>query len=227
MADNDFIIEEPETLDINPEKKEEVISVQPAEELISFDVPTSNSNLVSEKNVTHANTPIMSVESSKLEPIVDIIEPTVSMPSAKPQEPVEVLETVTPVESEPEILNLSAQTSSQAPVYNEVSPAEAMARVNADTLNAEVKVAPVNVTPVTEESIIKEVATATPNKINDDVLKVEDTLLTNNLKDEIKKVEQERDEEAQNRKARIFIIAIFVLLGLTILLLPLLTNIFS
>ena len=75
----------------------------------------------------------------------------------------------------------------------------------------------------------KVLASAKENKsfeINDDILKVEDTLLTNNLKEDINKVVETKDEETQNKKALSFIIVLFVLLGLTILLLPFLSNIF-
>jgi len=232
MTDNDFIIEEPETLDI-PVKKETVVAVEPKEEILDFG-PSLNSNPV-----------------PKTLPVEDglIVEPT-PQPSIN-VEPlaIEVEEVVTPVVENvtmdnkvnisvepviPEALSIPVvekttqpvESASTTPIYNELAQTSTSVS-NQNTLKEEVTVASVNTTPVTQESIIKEVASATPNKINDDVLKVEDLFLTNNLAEEIKRVEEERDEEAQSKKARNFIIAIFILLGLTILLLPILTNVFN
>ena len=78
--------------------------------------------------------------------------------------------------------------------------------------------APVATTPE-EKEVLKEVEASTPTNINDQILKVEDTLSSNNLKEEIK-AETHKDESQTNKKAIIFVVTIFVVLGILILLLP-------
>ena len=77
---------------------------------------------------------------------------------------------------------------------------------------------PVATTPE-EKEVLKEVEASTPTNINDQILKVEDTLSSNNLKEEIK-AETHKDESQTNKKAIIFVVTIFVVLGILILLLP-------
>ena len=182
MSDQDFIIEEPETLEIEP--KEEVLTIEPKEEVL--DIPGSNLT-------QHNNDSVI--------PVNDI--PTYNI--------------VSPQEADAKLKQDSAQTQSMD-IDKNVEKVEMLTPTIEPISNPQ---------PVIEQAVIQEVATATPNKINDDLLKVEDTLLSNNLKEDIKQEIKNKDEEKQNKKAKAFIITIFLLLGLTILLLPVLTNIFS
>ena len=72
-----------------------------------------------------------------------------------------------------------------------------------------------------EKEILKEVEASTPTDLNDQVLKMEDTLVSNNLKEEIKE-ENAKDDSKVSKKAMIFVITIFVVLAALIFILPLL-----
>lgn len=76
-----------------------------------------------------------------------------------------------------------------------------------------------------EKKILKDVEASTPTNLNDQLLKLEDTLSKNNLKEDIKK-EENKDEAKSNKKAISFIVTIFILLAILILCLPFLIKLF-
>lgn len=218
MTDKDFIIEEPETLDIEPE--EEVLTFEPKEEVLSFDVPAKSSiedvTPILQPNVEQVVSSTNEVKTQPVtQPVYNIVPPSVADARDKDNEDAELLDFDFGPKSTDNTNNQS-QTITQA-TSQPVNVVDT--QVQPQSLN--------NSQAVTEEAIIKEVVTAAPNKINDDVLKVEDTMLSNNLKEDVNEALQVKDEESQNKRARAFIITLFLLLGVTILLLPVLTNIFS
>lgn len=79
------------------------------------------------------------------------------------------------------------------------------------------------ITPVvTENKAISDTMMATPNKMDDPALKIEDTMLSNNLKEDIKKVTpmtKEEDVKDSRRKIR-WLVGSLIILGLIILALP-------
>lgn len=76
-----------------------------------------------------------------------------------------------------------------------------------------------------EKKILKDVEASTPTNLNDQLLKLEDTLSRNNLKEDIKK-ETDKDESKSNKKAISFIVIIFILLAVLIFCLPFLIKLF-
>lgn len=70
-----------------------------------------------------------------------------------------------------------------------------------------------------EKKILKDLEATMPTDLNDQLLKLEDTLSKNNLKEDIQKNES-KDEASSNKNAIIFISVIFVLLALLIVFLP-------
>ncbi len=204
MADKDFIIEEPETLELEPK-----------EEILTFDVPTK------------AVEPKETLEQPVVSPSAPVNEPVVQPNPEPPVQQAQPVYNIVPPSVADARVNKQAQSQvsqiNTQPQSVEVPKVEPQVTETLDVTSAQSETQP---KPINEETVIKEVTTAAPNKINDDILKVEDTLLTNNLKEDINKVVETKDEETQNKKALSFIIVLFVLLGLTILLLPFLSNIF-
>ncbi len=136
--------------------------------------------------------------------------------------------------------NVSTEQTSPAPTI--VQPQN----VNPNNLNysafdvpeanvEEPTVAPVLETPVVpqapltetkeEEKILQDALQSTPANMDDQVLKLEDTLSRNNLREQIQNAST-KDETKLNQKAIIFIASIFVLLAALILLLPHITKVF-
>ena len=81
-----------------------------------------------------------------------------------------------------------------------------------------------SLTPSIDEAMaIKETQSATPSKIDDPSLKIEDTMLSNNLKEDIKKVQEltpeENEKDTEKRVTWLALILVFI--GLIIFLLPL------
>ena len=244
MTDKDFIIEEPETLENKP--KEEVLTFEPKEEVLSFDVPAKPSieQVVTpipqtniEQVVSNPAPEVVTLQSQpKPQPVYNIVPPSVAdaREKAKASEEAELLhfgfgpkpevsnpapQTMVQPQVQPTVEQPAVQTTVEQPVGTSAMATIAESQI-ASTMEPQVAQS-------TEEAIIKEVTTAAPNKINDDVLKVEDTMLSNNLKEDVNEALKAKDEESQNKRARAFIITLFLLLGVTILLLPVLTNIFS
>ena len=110
-----------------------------------------------------------------------------------------------------------ATIQSESPVQTEVSApvqSEPVAQVEQPAVSADA-----------EQQILKEVEQSTPTDLDDGNLKLEDTLSKNNLKEEIKQATN-TEEPKSNKKALIFVVSIFIILGMLIILLPTLIQLF-
>jgi|GEM_PF-3738991 len=161
----------------------------------------------SEAPVTPKQTVYSSAPIKEVKPVMESITP---QPEYKP-----AMDNLGPVDAE------ANKPKEAAPVYHpamdDLGPVDAE---NSTVFTPKIE----SLTPSMDvNTAIKETQSATPNKMDDPALKIEDTMLSNNLKEDIKKVQEMTPEESKkdSNKKLTWLIAILVIIGLAIFLLPL------